>query len=425
MEAAPTAVAPFPRVFRVAILLEVLERLAFYGVYVNLSVYLTQSVRLSDAENGTLLGIFALLRAWLPVATGALSDRLGFRRSLITSFVGYVAAYAALFAFPSRGGAWGAIAALAFAGAFLKPVIPGTVRRYAPEGREAQGFSYFYASVNAGSVLGKLAAKAVRLLVSLRATMINSVVACAVGLAVAFFAFHEPVAEKPAETLPNYRTPAPNPDGEAAPEAPGFFASLWGVVGNVRFLGFLAIVSGYYLLIDQFYQTFPVYIVRMFGEKAPREELTLINPLAIALLQVFVGRITKRFAALPAMAVGVLLGAASMALMGAVPTLYGAGGSFFLFAIAEMIYSPRYYEYVSSFAIPGREGMTMGLALVPFGIGGLAGGLLSGRLIGHYLPKEGLKQPFHVWGTYAAIGAVAALLLFGFGLLFSSKPIKR
>jgi MFS family permease len=111
--------------------------------------------------------------------------------------------------------------------------------------------------------------------------------------------------------------------------------------------------------------------------------------------------------------------------MGAVPTLYGAGGSFFLFAIAEMIYSPRYYEYVSSFAIPGREGMTMGLALVPFGIGGLAGGLLSGRLIGHYLPKEGLKQPFHVWGTYAAIGAVAALLLFGFGLLFPSKPIKR
>ena len=41
---------PFPRVFWVAIGLEVLERMAFYGVYINLTVYLGQSVGLSDKE---------------------------------------------------------------------------------------------------------------------------------------------------------------------------------------------------------------------------------------------------------------------------------------------------------------------------------------------------------------------------------------
>jgi proton-dependent oligopeptide transporter, POT family len=414
------AVVPFPRVFWVAIGLEVLERLAFYGVYINLGVYLTQTVGLSDEENGTLLGLFALVRAWLPVGTGALADRLGFRRALLLSFAFYVLAYAALFAFPSRVGAWSAVFGMAFAGAFLKPVIPSTVRRYAPKGRETQGFSIFYASVNAGSVVGKILTKIVRTLVSLRASMVNSVVACVIGFGVAFVAFFEPESEG--------RARAAKADGAervapaSAPRSAAFLPSLRAAFTDRRLLVFLAIVSGYYLLIEQFYQTFPVYIVRVFGEKAPREEITLINPLSIALFQVFVGRVTKRLPAVPAMAFGIFVGALSMALMGAVPTLFGAAGSFFVFAVAEMIYSPRYYEYVSSFAPKGREGLYMGLALAPFGLGGLVGGVLSGRLIAAYLPKTGPAQPLRVWGTYAVIGVVCAAALALYAMAFPPPP---
>src|SRR5262249_38970188 len=77
---------PFPRVFWVALGLELLERLAFYGVYVNLAVYLTGTVGISDVENGALLGVFSVVRYWLPVATGALADRLGFKQCLAASF---------------------------------------------------------------------------------------------------------------------------------------------------------------------------------------------------------------------------------------------------------------------------------------------------------------------------------------------------
>lgn len=418
------ALAPFPRVFWVAIGLEVLERLAFYGVYINLGVYLTQTVGLSDTENGTLLGLFALVRAWLPVGTGALADRLGFRRALLLSFAFYILAYAALFAFPSRVGAWGAVFGMAFAGAFLKPVIPGTVRRYAPAGRETQGFSLFYASVNAGSVVGKILTKIVRTLVSLRASMVNSILACLVGLAFAYFAFFEPTEAEgasgssgssgsSASSASSAGAPAP-----AKPAAAAFLPSLRTALTDRRLVVFLVVVSGYYLLIEQFYQTFPVYIVRVFGEKAPREEITLINPLSIALFQVFVGRVTKRLPAVPAMAFGIFVGALSMALMGAVPTLFGAAGSFFVFALAEMIYSPRYYEYVSSFAPKGREGLYMGLSLAPFGVGGLVGGVLSGRLIAAYLPKNGPAQPLRVWGTYAVIGLVCAAALAVYAVVF-------
>jgi MFS family permease len=295
---------------------------------------------------------------------------------------------------------------MAVGGAFLKPVIPATVRRHAPEERRPMGFSLFYASVNAGSVVGKVLTKIVRARISLRASMINAVVACVLALAVTLAAFREPDKDSVAES--------PSPDGApAAPPAKGSnpLEDVLFAFSQVKLLLFLVCISGYYLLIEQFYQTFPVYIVRAFGEDAPREYITLINPASIALLQVFVGRFTKRLPPLPAIAFGVLVAAGSMLLMGAVPTLVGACMSFFVFAVAEMLLSPRYYEYVSSFAPKGREGLYMGLAIAPLGIGGLVGGVLSGRLIARFIPKEGPRDPLAVWGTYAAIGVGCAALL--------------
>lgn len=399
---------PYPRIFWVALLLEFLERLAYYGVYINLAVYLTGTVGLTDRENGVLLGVFALVRSWVPVGTGAFADRIGFRWSLTTSFVLYALSYLVLYVSPSRPGAWAAVMGMAVAGAFLKPVIPASVRRYAPEERRTEGFSYFYSSVNAGSVVGKVLTKIVRGMMGLRTSILNAVVACVIGVGLAISLFKEPEAPKDAS----------GGDSTAEPPKDGIVEMLGAIAGfftNGRLMLFLVLISGYYLLIEQFYQTFPTYIVRMFGEDAPREYITLINPAAIALFGVLVGRVTKQIPAPYAISLGVLVGAAAMLLMGAVPSLYGACGAFFVFAVAEMILSPRYYEYFSSFAPKGREAMYMGFAVTPLGIGGLIGGVLSGYLISLYLPKEGDKSPLVVWGFYAAIGVVSAATLAIYG----------
>lgn len=390
----------FPRIVWVSLLLEFVERFAFYGVYVNLQIYLLKTVHLAEAAVGLMLGWFAAGRAWIPVVMGALSDRLGFRRSLVLAFLGYVAAYGCLFGLTSVWGAGLGIFMMSLAGAFLKPVIPATVRKYSPEGKERVGFSMFYASVNAGSVVGKVLTKVVRSMVSLRATMINALLACMMGLAL---------------TLSLYREPATSAEARAHEASKEkrltLRETLSALRGQPRLFVFLAMVSGYYLLIEQFYQTFPVHIVRLFGESAPREYITLINPAAIALLQMLVTRVSGRLNASYAMAAGVFVGALSMLLMGLWPSLLGACASFFVFALAEMLYSPRYYEYVTSFAPKGREGLLMGVALIPQGLGGLIGGVLSGRLIAAYLPKVGPKNPFAIWSVYSAIGVGCALLL--------------
>lgn len=418
-EGAP--LAPFPRIFYIANGLELLERLAFYGVYINLSVYLVETVKLSDVAMGTLLGYFALGRAWLPVPIGALADVIGFRRALIIAFATYAASYGLLYGVPTAYGAYGAVAGMSLAGAFLKPVISGCVKRYSPPGRETQGFAIFYATVNAGSVVGKVAAKLVRTAVSLRTSMLNSVVACVLALVLTIAFFFPPEENDGA---------SPKDDAEAAPKKPvdkpaiDTLSAAWGALKNVKLVVFLVVVSAYYLLIEQFYQTFPVYISRVFGKDAPREYITLINPLSIVILQMVVVRITRSFTPLFSMALGIFIAGLSMAVMGAVPSLYGAGASFFIFALAEMVYSPRYYAYVSSFAPKGQEGLYAGIALIPFGVGGLIGGLLSGRLIAAYLPAEGARDPLKVWGTYAVIGACCGALMLAYRLWAGEpKPV--
>jgi dipeptide/tripeptide permease len=390
-------------VFWVALLLELLERLAFYGVYINLSVYLGKTVGLTDIETGQLLGVFALVRSWVPLGTGTLADRIGFRASLSISFSLYAVSYGLLFLLPMRWGAWLAVMGIAVAGAFLKPVIPATVRLYSPEERRAVGFSYFYASVNAGSVIGKTATKIVREMVSLRASMLNAIVACLVGLGIVITLFRQP------------KDANESTEARAAQKKNHPLRDLATAVRNKPLSLFIVLISGYYLLIEQFYQTFPTYIVRSFGEAVPREYITLINPLSIALLQVFVGRLTARLSAPMAISLGVLVGSISMFLMGALPSLAGACGAYFVFAFAEMILSPRFYEYICSFAPKGREGMYMGIAIVPAGVGGLVGGILSGYLISKWLPEKGPRNPLAVWGTYAAIGLGCAILLFAYG----------
>ncbi len=385
---------PFPPTFYYANGIELFERLAHYGMYVGLALYLTNVVGYGDIAVGGLLGNFRFVASLAPVPCGAIADRITFKRSLILAFCLYALGYIGLFAYPTQALAPLALLFLAVGGGFMKPVITGTVIRTAPKGRQVEGFAVFYRMINAGSVVGKSLAYLVRVLVTLRYVMITSVFASLAALALAVFGYTEPT--------------------RGAAEKSSFLATLRGygsALKNLRFSLFLVLFAGFYFMAEQFYMTFPKYVTRHIDPKAPLEIITLINPALIAVGQGFISRRMKGFHPLTTMVFGVLLASLSMLVMGALPTLVGACLSGAIFACAEMTFSPRFYAYIASFAPPGKEGMYMGLAFVPAAIGAWIGGQVSGHMIQHYLPAEGARSPFTVWSTYAALGLVCALLM--------------
>ncbi len=393
---ATTAPQKFPATFYYANAIELFERLAHYGTYIGLSLYLTNVVGFGDLAVGALLGNFRFVGSIAPVVCGSIADRITFKRSLIVAFCLYVIGYTGLFAFPKPAVAPISLLCMAVAGGFMKPVISGTVVRTAPPGRQTDGFAIFYRMINAGSVVGKSLAYLVRVLLALRYVMITSVGASLAALSLAIFGYREPERggsrEKSSlsDTLRGYRR----------------------ALSDRRFLAFLIIFSGFYFMAEQFYMTFPKYVTRHIDEKAPLEIITLINPALIAIFQGVVARGVKGLGSLTTMVLGVLFASLSMLVMGVVPGLVGACLSGAIFALAEMTFSPRFYDYIASFAPEGKAGMYMGLAFVPSAIGAWVGGQASGILITRYLPADGPRSPLIIWSSYAGLGlACAAAML--------------
>lgn len=406
-EEKPTAtetLEPFPPTFYWANAIELLERLAHYGFYIGLSLYLSNVVKMSDLEVGFWLGNWRLAASLAPIPCGSIADRITFKRSLILAFTLYSTAYAGILLFPVRAVVLPCLFLAALAGGFMKPVIMGTVVRTSPPGRQTEGFGVFYRMINSGSVVGKTLAYTVRRVVALRFVAATSVFASLAALGIAIFAYKEPkdegagagiVVKGPAlsETLRGY--------GEA--------------LKNLRFAAFLVIFAGFYFMAEQFYMTFPKYVTRHIDEKAPLELITLVNPALIALFQGRITKLTKRIDPVWTMALGVMIGSTSMLVMGAIPTIAGALLSGAIFALAEMTFSPRFFDYIASFAPKGKAGMYMGMAFVPAAIGANLAGQASGFLITKYLPKDGPRDPFAIWSIYAGLGMVCALAMVVYG----------
>ena len=393
---------PFPRTFYYANGIELLERLAHYGVYIGLALYLSNVVNMSDVQVGWVLGNFRFLGSMAPIPCGSIADRIGFKRSLIVAFVGYSIGYLCLLAFPQKLAVILSLALIALSGGFLKPVITGTVVRTSPPGREAEGFGIFYRMVNSGSVVGKTFAYLVRRFIAIRFVAATSVVASLAALGLAIFAYTEPE------------------DAASKTKPPGLAVVLRGygtALRNLRFAAFLVVFAGFYFMSEQFYFTFPQYVTRHIDKKAPLEIITLINPALIAIFQGVVTRAVSRLRAVTAMTLGVCIASCSMLVMGSFQTLVGACFSGAIFAFAEMTFSHRFYQHIASFAPKGKAGMYMGLAFVPFAIGAWVGGQASGHLVAKYLPKEGARDPFAIWSIYAGLGLACAFAMLVYGVV--------
>src|SRR5210317_1312098 len=91
----------FTRAFWTANIVELLERAAYYGVFIVITLYLSRILGFTDVEAGLISGVFSGGLYFLPTFTGALADKIGFKSSLIIAFPLLTIGYFGLAALPT------------------------------------------------------------------------------------------------------------------------------------------------------------------------------------------------------------------------------------------------------------------------------------------------------------------------------------
>jgi dipeptide/tripeptide permease len=428
----PRSTWRFPAAFWVANAIELFERAAYYGTFITLTVFLTDVVGYSDSHAGIISALFAAGLYLLPLLNGAAADRLGFRRSLILAFALLAAGYAGLGLVPTRGPVQLSLLLVMVGGAFVKPVIAGTVARSSDETNRSRAFSLFYMMVNIGSFSGKTVAKPVRVRMGVDYVPLYSAGASAVALLLVslFYWPREAVREV----------------GRSAGET---LRDLARVFSNLRFMALIFITAGFWVIQGQLYGAMPKYVLRMVGQDASPEWYANINPLVVVLLVVPVTQLVRRMAPVGAIFIALGMSPLSMLSMSLSPLL---GSSVTLLGyqmhpitvvmlvgisiqgLAECFLSPKYLEYASRQAPEGQEGFYMGYAYLNVFFAWLGGLILSGYLLEAYCPDPktlsaaqqeawrlalagtgempaAYAQAHHIWYIFAGIGVAGFLLL--------------
>jgi dipeptide/tripeptide permease len=181
------------------------------------------------------------------------------------------------------------------------------------------------------------------------------------------------------------------------------------LAGISRFMWFLMLFTGYWVVFWQQYISLPGYIHGYINPNADVEMVLVTDGLVVICLTLAINLLTRKIPAFQAVILGTVITSVAWLILAFRPTVWGAVLSLFVVALGEIIQQPRYYEYISRLAPAGQQGTYMGFAFLPMGIGSLIGGWLGGKLIHHF--GEVMHQPGRMWWVVTGVGIATALLL--------------
>lgn len=438
----------FSKAFWVANFVELLERLAYYAVFIVITLYLSNVWGFSDIQAGIIAGLFSAFLYLLPTFAGAYADKIGFRNSIALAFTLLTIGYAGLGLLPtlleSAGLVnydmtttfyglkesvyqWTIIPVLVFiviGGAFIKAVISGTVARETTSETRARGYAIFYMMVNIGAFLGKTVVDPLRKSMGDQGLVYLNYFAAGMTLLALILVFFFYKSAKPEGPQKSVRE---------------LWRSMGKVLLNGRLMILMLIVSGFWMIQSQMYSTMPKYVLRLIGDGATPGWYANVNPLVVFVCVNFITSLMKKRSALSSMMVGMFiipLSALVMSLgnqvgagyiLGLHPVAFLMMVGIAMQALAECFISPRYLEYFSLQAPAGQEGLYLGFSHLHSFFSYLFAFGISGFLLEKYCPDPRLfsdangvldtaayaqatQHAHYIYGMYSSLSAPYRLL---------------
>ncbi len=407
------ALASLSYVFWICGGMEMVERLAYYGVKAVAALYATDAqsrggLGLSPSDFGWILTIWALIQSFLPVFTGGLSDRYGYKETIFVSTLIKISGYLCMGLFPTLAGFMGGAILLATGTAVFKPGIQGTLVNSTTRENSSMAWGVFYQTVNIGGFIGPLLAAFLRNTLSWTWVFY----ACAAIICCNFL------------LLLTYREP-----NKAARLARAKSAKEAGVQGDNLLVDslrelvkphvwrYLILFSGFWFMFNSLFDVLPLHlrdwvdtstiVSDLFGAGGTQNgffkfmlgmnaEGTEVNPegmlnlnAGLIMLTCFVfAWVSGLMRATTSMVVGTLLATAAMFMSGYSSLGWFSVGAILVFSVGEMLSSPKFSEFIGNFAPEGKKAMYLGFSQIPLGIGWTLEGLLATRMYDHMASKE-------------------------------------
>ncbi len=393
-------VRSLPPTYWAANSLELFERLAYYGIFNLLALYFTNSpetgaLGFTQVEKGMIMGIVNAILYFLPVITGAIADKFGYKKVLIIAFLILSSGYYLMGQVSSFASVFITFFYVAIGAALFKPIISATIARTTNQGNSSIGFGIFYMIINIGGLVGPLLASELRE-ISWNYIFLMASGSIMINLLIVLIFFHEPDRQRNSESL--LRSLAT------------VFKNIFTVLQDLRFVAFLAIISGAWTVYWQYFYSLPVYmeqwidtsplynvlqsispgLARAVGTEEGiilTEKIIAMDAMFIVLFQVVVSSLVMRLRPLQSMTIGILINSIGLTLSVLTRNPFFTLLSILIFSFGEMAFSPKILEYIGRIAPKDKAALYMGTQFLPMALGNFLGGFIAGGVYTHLADK--------------------------------------
>lgn len=395
----------FNKNFWIASFMELMERWAWYGIYTLLGLYLvgstdTGALGFDHVQKGSIMGGVVGILYFLPLFFGVIADRIGYKISLIISFIIMIAGYYLLGEVTAYTNVYTAFLLVAIGAAFFKPVASAIIASNTDESTGTLGFGIFYMMVNIGGFIGPAMSSGLRTTYGWKIIFIQAAIVIAINLFVVLFFYKETKIEKPKDSI-----------GKAIKDS---ILGIFQALKDVRLGILLILMIGFWTMFNQLFNTLPNFIEdwvnsaalsKWINENIPflgtlltqdgqvkPEWFTNIDSFMIIICQVTISYFVTKMRHINAVIRGALIASIGVGL-----TFYTHNPLFtilgtMIFSIGEMMSSPTVSSFISLITPKGKDGLYQGTYFLPVAASYFVTDYISGHLYQSWSDKLSLLK---------------------------------
>jgi len=466
--------------------LQFFDGLAYFSMITVLALYLTNNCGFNDVDSGAWVGIFTLYITAFIFAVGSICDAIGIKKSLYIGLgllavsrlgLGFAPAFLdnspviwaigpkTIEVLPLQWTVKAMIIVMALGTAFMSPVIMTSLRRFTSKKTRATGFNVYYLLMNIGAIIATalvldgfrngltwLPEGFLNILPQGIANFLrNGLGEFRGNLAIFDFGFAMSICALICAVLldeNNFAEESERVDLEGENRRPlAIFMEVWREKAFQKLLLFLVLTIGVRLVFTHQFLVMPKFYTRVLYGDFELGLVNAINPAIIVIGLILVIPVINRFSTVRLIIIGMSVSAASLVFLAipiewvlAIPGIHNLNQAYLwviiaqilTFAVGELIFNPRFMEYVASVAPQDRVSSYMALSGLPNFIAKPINGFVSGILIARY-SYDGIRpkietgnidyshSPSLMWLVYLVLAVLSPIAVIALKNFITSK----